>query len=140
MEAALSHGDSLAHPEVQAALHQTSAAPLRNFAKDLDYVLEAAAQSDLQLSATTSAREAVRAATEANLDHIDWAAVAGRMRLKASRPERARSRGVLLPSQTEVEAAPVFTSVEALEAALPPLWHEDECAMYMQVGYVRGSN
>ena len=134
MQAALSHGDSLAHPDVQEALHQSSAAPLRNFAKDLDYVLEAAAQSELQLSAATSAREAVRAATEANLDHIDWAAVASRMRLDSSDTKRARSRGALLPSQPEVEAAPVFTSVEALEAALPPLWHEDECALYMQVG------
>ena len=63
VQSALAHGTSLDHPSVAESLQQPSAAPLRNFSKDLDFVLEAAAANDLVLPSTTCARATVRKAS-----------------------------------------------------------------------------
>ena len=49
-------GEALDAPDATAALTAPAAAPLRNFAKDLDFVLQAAAGSGLLLPATAAAR------------------------------------------------------------------------------------
>merc|ERR1719247_3693641 len=76
-----------------AALAAPSAAPLRNFAKDLDFVLAAAASAKLQLPTATAARQAVRRATAIGKDDADWAYVSelhdGKIEAAAADP-RAR--------------------------------------------------
>ena len=66
---------ALSQPDPAAALRADAAAPLRNFAKDLDYVLQAAKGVGLSLPASAAARAAVRRAEGMGVDGADWAHV-----------------------------------------------------------------
>merc|ERR1719424_676678 len=69
-------GAAIDAAEPTAALLTPAAAPLRNFAKDLDYVLAEAATAHLRLPATAAARTAVSRAAGLGRDGADWASVA----------------------------------------------------------------
>ena len=63
--------------DVQGLKMEASAAPLRNFAKDLDLVLAAAEAAKLRLPSAAVARASVARATAGGFADADWAAVAG---------------------------------------------------------------
>ena len=60
--------EALATADVRAALSADAPAPLRNFAKDLDFVLSAAQGVGLSMPATRAARDAVYRAAGIGLD------------------------------------------------------------------------
>ena len=68
--------DALAAPAAtRDALAAPAMAPMRNFAKDVDFVLLAAKGAGLTLPATRAARDAVSRAAALSLDGADWAYV-----------------------------------------------------------------
>jgi len=93
------------------ALDADAAAPLRNFAKDLDFVLAAAGDAGLDLAVTRAARAAVWWAEGHGLDGADWAALSQKHDAPPSIPPAA------VAATTEPR---VFSSLAELAASVPP--------------------
>lgn len=92
-----------------AALEVDAAAPLRNFAKDLDFVLAAAGDAGLNLAATQAARAVVWRAEGLGLDGADWAVVS---QMHAAPPPVPRAAA----PETKQR---VFSSLAELTASVP---------------------
>lgn len=116
------------------ALLAPAAAPLRNFAKDLDFVLHEAAAARLALPATAAARAAVSRAAALGRDDADWASVA------LQHPTPPHSTAAQPPSAAAARAAPAapFRALAALEAAVPPPWREEERALLLRCAALGG--
>jgi hypothetical protein len=122
--------------EPTAALLTPAAAPLRNFAKDLDYVLAEAATAHLRLPATAAARAAVSRAAGLGRDGADWASVALQHQESPATPPAAPSAAAAAaPAATPREP---FHSLAALEASLPPPWREEERALLLRCAALGG--
>jgi len=121
--------------EPTAALLTPAAAPLRNFAKDLDYVLAEAATAHLRLPATAAARVAVSRAAGLGRDGADWASVALQHQESPATPPAAPSAAAAAPAATPREP---FHSLAALEASLPPPWREEERALLLRCAALGG--
>ena len=106
---------ALGEADPEAALRATAAAPLRNFAKDLDFVLQAAHGVGLQLPASSAARTAVRRAEGHAHDTADWAYVSEMHAAPwAALPPAA------LPSTPAGALSRPFERLDELRASVPP--------------------
>ena len=122
---------ALASSDTRTALSVDAPAPLRNFAKDLDFVLSAATSAGLSLPSTRAARDAVSRAAALGLDASDWAMVSEFHRHDAPRAAVAApppAASLALPASR----AAVFDSLTELTASLPSEWHEGERALLLR--------
>ena len=133
-------GAAIDAAEPTAELLMPAAAPLRNFAKDLDYVLAEAATAHLRLPATAAARAAVSRAAGLGRDGADWASVALQHQEPPAAPSAATAPAAAAPAAAAPAAAPrePFRSLAALEASLPPPWREEERALLLRCAALGG--
>lgn len=126
--------EALGAADVPAALAAPAAAPLRNFAKDLDFVLLAAASANLRLPSTRAARDAVSYAAALGRDHADWAYVSElHSRGAPAWPAAEVAVAAQLQASTAPRATPpVFATLGELEASVPPPWHEPERSLLLK--------
>ena len=130
--------EALQSTDPEAALKADSAAPLKNFEKDLDFVLSAAGDAGLDLQATKSARAMVAYATSQGLSTMDWAGVT---QLLQTSPGRLSCPGAFRESPTQAQPR-VFEDISSLNASLPPPWHESESELLLRASVLnarRGS-
>ena len=124
-------GAAIDAADPNAALLMPAAAPLRNFAKDLDYVLAEAATARLRLPTTAAARAAVSKAAGLSRDGADWASVALQHQEPPAAPPAAAAASAAAPREP-------FRSLAALEASLPPPWREEERALLLRCAALGG--
>ncbi len=135
--------DALGAADAGAALAAPAAAPLRNFAKDLDFVLLAASSAGLTLPATRAARDAVSYATAISRDGADWAYVSELHGPRAPAWPAATtttSTSAAAAANANASAAaspPVFATLAELEASLPAPWHEPERSLLLKCARAR---
>lgn len=125
--------EALKAPDARAALSAPAMAPLRNFAKDLDFVLAAASDASLSMPSTRTARDAVHTAAALNLDTADWAFVSEMHTPDAPTAPPAPLRPAASPALPLSEAK-TFATLTELQAGLPDEWHEGERALLLRNG------
>jgi hypothetical protein len=121
--------DAMKTADANAELRKDSAAPLRNFAKDLDLVLATGRTEGLQLKAAQAARDMVAKGFANGLSDADWAAASLLMSSKSG-----TSSG-LAPAKEyirSVASGTLFGTLGDLEASLPAPWHESESELVMK--------
>jgi len=137
---------------LKQALAVDSMAPLRNFSKDLDFVLAAAAATTttvgegaagrqrrrgLELSATGAARRAVRRAEGLGVLSADWALLTC---LHERSPVAAATAAAAAAAMATTAAAPPpFETLAALAASVPPaLGPMEELSLRMKCAVLAG--
>jgi len=118
------------------ALGEPSAAPLRNFSKDLDFVLEEAERANLKLPSTLASRKAVRIAEGMNIDHVDWAYTSLMHDVAPAFSCQSESDASVF-GESDLDGT-VFHSLSELNASVPPSRLKEGAGYLMQCGVLAG--